>query len=240
MSDVIVNAGCMLFFTPDVSGKLEKDVLDSTLFAQLTASKKYSRFGATKQWQERQLAAMTQFGWVMNTVERFNQPAPCKGDATIWAWLNEVLPRFMPAEAMAQGQASVCARYEAGPAQRGFELFAQQVSAPAQSLITETASLPAKPDLHTLTPVVMQFGFVDATAALYLVTLSFTRRDPLTPGFLFEPMSDTDVRGNIETSFHALRLQDVVYAQYRDTLDAKLCDPRGSLVASLVEVNSGH
>lgn len=240
MSDVIVNAGCMLFFSKGVAAQLKKDVLDSTLFTQLAADKKYSRFSATKEWKERHLSAMTHFGWVMNAAETLNQPVPCCGPLKLWAWLNEVLPQFMPTDAVEQGYLMAGEYFRADPGQRGFELFARHVSAPVQSTVTEATALLAKPTRppQDAVPVVMQLGFADATAVLYLITLSFTRRTPLTPGFLFEAMDPADVVGNCDITFHALRLQDVVYGQYRDAIDAKLQDRRYSLVDTLAEVSS--
>jgi hypothetical protein len=235
MSNVIVNAGCMLFFAQGVAVQLKKDVLDSMLYTQLAATKKHDRFSATKQWKEVQLNAMTHFGWVMQSVETFNQPAPRGTPETVWGWITQMLPPFMPAAAVAEAQAAAHECYKADPGQHGFDVFARQVSPVDESSTTELVVIPspASPPTHDATPVVMQLGFVDPTATLYQVSLSFTRRQPLTPGFLFEPMESNDVLGNIELTFRALRLQEVVYSLHRGTIDEKLQDRRSSRVAHL-------
>ncbi|MEQ7919808.1 hypothetical protein ABQX22_11490 [Xanthomonas sp. WHRI 1810A] len=235
MSNVIVNAGCMLFFAQGVAAQLKKDVLDSTLYTQLAATKKHDRFSATKQWKEVQLNAMTHFGWVMQSVETFNQPAPRGTPETVWGWMAQVLPLFMPAAAFAEARTVAHECYTADADQHGFDLFACQVSAVAQSMVTEPAVVrsPPSPLAPDATPVVLQLGFLAPTATLYLVSLSFTRRQPLTSGFLFDPMDASDVLGNIELTFRALRLQDMVYSLYRRTIDEKLQDRRSSLVAHL-------
>ena len=46
----LVGAGSLVSFTRELSGQNKEDVLNSTLFAQLAATKKYDRCKDTKQW----------------------------------------------------------------------------------------------------------------------------------------------------------------------------------------------
>jgi hypothetical protein len=241
MSDIIVNAGCMLFFAKDITHDLKKDVLACTLYTQLAATKQYSRFNETKAWEERHLLAMNRFGWMMSASETFSHSAQSGMPASLWTWIEHTLPSFMPTNAIAEAQA--CARqiYVANPGQRGFALFTCQVAAACGSSTEGSAVAPdmaQRPEAKT--KVVMQLGFVDSTAQLSLVTLCFSRRGPFTSGFLFEPINGDDIVGNLELTFRALRLQGVVYSQFRNPIDEKLQGRRDALMATLVGVNHDH
>lgn len=59
-----VSAGHMVFFAGGLSGQLKKDVIDSVLYSQLSASEKHSRFSGVDHWSIKYKAVMGLFGWL--------------------------------------------------------------------------------------------------------------------------------------------------------------------------------
>ncbi|MBD2513138.1 hypothetical protein H6G91_39290 [Nostoc muscorum FACHB-395] len=59
------NAGSLVSFVSGLTQEHKSDVLNSTLLAQLAATKKYDRFKQTRQWYEFYTSVLAQVGWVV-------------------------------------------------------------------------------------------------------------------------------------------------------------------------------
>lgn len=60
-----VDAGSLVSFVGGISGLHKSDVLNSTLLAQLAATKQYDRYTQTRQWYEFYTNVLANVGWVM-------------------------------------------------------------------------------------------------------------------------------------------------------------------------------
>lgn len=62
-----VDAGSLVSFVSGLTAVHKSDVLNSTLLAQLAASKAFDRFKQTRQWYEKYCEVLAQVGWVVPT-----------------------------------------------------------------------------------------------------------------------------------------------------------------------------
>jgi hypothetical protein len=62
-----VDAGSLVSFVSGLTTVHKSDVLNSTLLAQLAASKAFDRFKQTRQWYEKYSEVLAQVGWVVPT-----------------------------------------------------------------------------------------------------------------------------------------------------------------------------
>ncbi|WP_295476607.1 hypothetical protein [uncultured Pseudomonas sp.] len=208
-SDVIVNAGCLLFFHGQPH---DQDVLDSTLYVQLAASRKHSRFAEYPQWKATWLQAALRFGWLSQASESFLQPAPELTTATLWDWARAWRPGFVSAALLERSEAALADCQALQPA---FELFASQVLAPEG------------------TTLALQLGLVDTDDSLTLLQLHFTSRCALGADELLGPWCRERIRGNVSLGFHRLILSHTLYAPLREAFAKALRDRRPGLVMPL-------
>ncbi|WP_397450114.1 hypothetical protein [Pseudomonas sp. NA-150] len=231
MSELIVNGGCLLFFLDAQSLHSKNDVVNSTLYAQLAASKKHSKFSAYDDWRERYLAASLRFGWMLKASESISQRMTGQASRTLWDWIRDKLPAFVSATEIKLGEEAARQRYHDFPNQPAIGLLAQQV---LQSTIAPVLNQP-----QAMT-VALQLGLVGPGATLTLVQIKFVSHQRLTPGFLFEPLIPASIVGNVELSFYSMQLMDLAYSPFRETFETALEGLRSNLVCPLQEVDDIH
>jgi hypothetical protein len=240
--DVIVSGGCLLFTVGDCTDRVKADAVNSLLYTQLAASKKYSRIAEPARWKQTLLTALGRFGWILNTHETINQSASDYTHGTVWNWLRSELPVFMPTAIVAHAEAAAFARYRANPEQRAIQLFASQVQQhPPEPLPTqdEVEQLELNKSDHG-TPVLLLIGVLGPQSSLDLLAVTFISRQPLAADFLFHPLSVSDIVGNIETTFCSLQMQELIHAQFRETFETALKDRRAEYVQPMQGVARVH
>lgn len=205
-SDVIVNAGCLLFFHGQPHNQ---DVLDSTLYVQLAASKKYSKFADYEQWKQTWLTAALRFGWGSQASESFQQPVPGAQPGTLWDWAKALRPGFVNADLLERSEAMLARCPVLQPA---FDVLATEVLGPGA------------------TTLALQIGLVDIDGSLTLIQLHFESHGPIGRKDLFDVWPTDTVNGNITLSFHRLILSDPLYAPLREAFANALRDRRPGLV----------
>jgi hypothetical protein len=226
--EILVNAGCLLFMPDGCTDRLRQDVQDLTLYTQLAATKRHSRFTASDRWRETWLAAMVRFGWVLKSHESRSLPAAELGAGSVWQWIRSQLPRSMPADVIRQTGEAARRSVLTLPDQPGIELYARNVLEPSSGLGGYVSVQGQK--------VLLQLGFFATTTGLSVITVEFTLRQQAGSNVLFEALAPGDIVGNVELTFHSMHLMDLVYAQFRETLAAALNDRRAALMCPLLEV----
>ena len=211
LSNMVVNAGCLLFFHNNRMP--HQDVVDTTLYAQLAASKKHSRFTDQLHWKETWLAAALYLGWTSQASLHIEQPAPCAAPATFWSLAHALRPAFVSKALLERSEANVSRL-----------LFNHA----AYTVFTDQAIGPGA------TSVAMQVGVVDDDYDLTLLQLHFDCSSPLTRDRLFGPCECGLIRGNVEFSFHRLQLSDALYAPRRAAIVDALKARRSGLVYELL------
>ena len=211
IGNVIVNAGCLLLFNTQAH---HQDVLDSTLYVQLAASKKHSKFTDYDSWRQTWLDAALRFGWMSRASERFGQPVPDDQPSTLWGWAKALRPDFVDQALLERSEALLTRCPVSQPA---FDVLAGQVLGPGA------------------TALAMQVGLVDSNGSLTLLQLRFDSRQAMSREQLFGPWSKELVKGNIAMSFHRLSLSEALYAPLREAFAKALCDRRPGLVCPVLE-----
>jgi hypothetical protein len=82
--NIYANAGHIVFFADDVSKSFKDDVLSSSLYLQLAASNKYSRFDDFNAWCSLYVDAMPRFGWVLTGQNSYRHAVEGEASFTVW------------------------------------------------------------------------------------------------------------------------------------------------------------
>lgn len=209
-NEVIVNAGCLMFFQ---GLPICRDILDSTLYTQLSASNKYSRFTEYPRWKQTWLTAARRFGWMLQASESFEQTMPCAQAATFWDWVWTLCPSVVEPALLDSCRAALS---RCPVEQAGFTLLADQVLGRGATTIS------------------LQMGLVAKDCSLTLLQIHFEHDGPLDAGKLFGPWNSRAVKGDIALSVHRLQLSEERYGPLRMAFAMALRDRRQSLVCPLL------
>lgn len=224
-----VSAGCLLFTPHICAGRSKKDIEDLILYTQLAATKKHSRFSDADGWKKRWIEALVQFGASMSSHESLSLPAANLEPATPWEWVIQCLPAFMSSKAMADCEGIARRSFGTAPDQPAIEMLSLHV------LQTETDEQESGAQR-----VGVQFCVAGPTSSLEVAVLTFTHRTSLPADFLFNQLAPADLVGNVEMSFYSMRLMELVYASFREKIDALLTDRRAQAVSPLMGVAHEH
>ncbi|RMR10603.1 hypothetical protein ALP17_00330 [Pseudomonas savastanoi] len=221
---VVVNAGCVLFFSAPQQAVPKNDVLDSLLYVQLAASKQHPKFAEFEKWNETRLAAALRFGWVLNASEHVSEPLRAGAARTAWSCMAEALTHSVPPEDLQRAEVlmrKVCSQRAGDTALR---LLRSQT---LQSGLNHAGELQVN--------VVLQLGFVDARRNLTLAQLNVATRQPLSSGFLFDVLEPQSIYGNVAVTVYTMQLLEQVYSRFREIIDTALSSKRAGLIMSLGE-----
>jgi hypothetical protein len=222
-----INAGCVVFMSAACSEQQKKDVMDCTLYTQLAASKRHSRFDAALEWRHTWLAALNRFGWAVRSHDSRSLPAADAGQGTVWDWLEKQLPSFMPNALFSQGAAFAKGAVEARPDQPAVAMLNRQAIEISSSEDPVSGVSERK--------IALQVAVCGPTTGLGLVVLSFTTRQPPNGELLAEVFDPKKVLGNIEMAFYSAHVMEIVYAQFREKIAQALDDRRADGVCALQE-----
>ncbi|SEQ81714.1 hypothetical protein SAMN03159444_02527 [Pseudomonas sp. NFACC02] len=222
-----INAGCVVFMSAACSDQQKKDVMDCTLYTQLAASKRHSRFDAALDWRHTWLAALNRFGWAVRSHDSRSLPAAEVGRGTVWDWVDKQLPAFIPKSLFAEGAALATCSVKEHPDQPAVAMLNRQV---IETSFEDPASGVSE------RKIALQLAVFEPTTGLGLMVLSFTTRQPSSAELLVEVFNPEEVRGNIEMAFYSARVMEIVYAQFREKINQALNDRRAGLIYTLQEV----
>jgi len=226
------NAGCLLFMSAACSDQHRRDASDITLYTQLAASKKYSRFNDAQRWKQTWIAALTRFGWALKRHESLTLPAAELGTGTLWDWVRQHLPPFFPKALVQDGEIMAKRSIAAHPRQPAVNRLLRH--------IIEPSSPSAHPSESYEPGLGLQFAFCGAASELYLIVLSFNSRQTLNPLLLNEMLDPKAVVGNVELTYYAVQLNELIYAPLREKISQALESRRADLICGLREVNDGQ
>lgn len=220
-----ISAGCVLFMHRHCTPLQKSDIADCVLYMQLAATKKHDRFAATPAWNETWLAAFVRFGGMLKAHEAINCSALELGPGSVWAWLKNKKPVFVPGDMLFECESIAWRALSSDPAQSAVELLAGQALEPRAAAFSG--------EKHSGQKVVVQFAFLDANSVLTVALVSFTHQQPLKGDFLFEVLQPANLSGNVELRFYSLSLMDMVYSPFRQKISEALMDRRPALVSAL-------
>ena len=221
-----INAGCVVFMSAACSDQQKKDVMDCTLYTQLAASKRHSRFDAALDWRHTWLAALNRFGWAVRSHDSRSLPAAEVGRGTVLEWLDKQLPTFIPKALFSEGAVFATHSVKEHPDQPAVAMLNRQV--------IETSSEDPASGMSER-KIALQLAVCEPATGLGLIVLTFTTRQPLSGELLVEVFNPKEVQGNIEMAFYSAHMMEIVYAQFREKINQALNDRRAGLVCALQE-----
>ena len=217
LNAAVVNAGCLTVFAGQSTSR-QRDVLDSLLYIQLAAMKKHSKFTDFENWKRTWLDAAVRFGWVLRGSEHISEPVARTGTETAWALCAAAMTETVGNALLSDVE----------------ELLRAAMSSEALNLLSGQAlRVNAHDPRAPLATVVLQTGFLDPRGVMTSAVLHLRSYQPLTSGFLFDPLEAGHVLGNYSVTVYSMWLEDLVYSRYRNAIDTALADKRSSLIRPL-------
>lgn len=211
MSDdcsVFINAGAVVLLSADMLEQEKCDVMNSVLFAQLVASKKYPALSSSGEWYGAYREVL-QNGWLQKAVtwDNFTLDTPSK--YTMMSWVEKRLGAYVGQTKMTEFT-------------RLLNRVAQLPCAlPAIEGLREWVQGPKSPELSCR--VRLQVILAQRGPVLNVVCLEFdTRHSTANP---LGPLFSTDtVPGTIQLRCFQANLSEALYAPVRDAIIKKLGD----------------
>lgn len=241
MQDVYVNAGSVVFFDDTVSHSFKEDVLDSQLYVQLAASKKYSKFAEFEAWRTTYLTAMATFGWIVSDRKYDSHPIAKDELFEPWSWIERELDGCVPASLVAHAKRVLVPGPERfqDPAARLLLGENTLQSEPWQADVNESFSGDISahalkvPPATQLFSVVLQLSFVHAASLMTSVLISFKTVEPIEPQLLLRTFDPDRIVGNIAIASCSVEVSDIRYAQFREPFITALGARRTSMILRL-------
>ena len=218
-----VNAGCLLFIPDSFTDLQKKDLVDCILYTQLAATKKHSRLDDPEGWRHTWVAALSRFGWPLLNHEQFSLPGDNFPTDTLWGWLKTHRPPFVPLELIDPMEKIVQGSVSGHPHQPAFKRLMRQVILPPEK---------ASSVVHHVRLLLAGYH---PSAGLCLIVLSFQTCQAVDDDLLTAVLDPGAIQGNVELTFYKVQMNDLLYGQYRDSIDQALTDRRADAISSLRE-----
>jgi hypothetical protein len=217
-----LNGGGLICFANSVTDSFRDDVLDATLYFQLAASKKHSKFSDAAAWRSRYFDAMTHFG--CNILHREQLGSPVE-DIDAWSSIKGQLGKRVSASLMARADQSLksLALQPRGSVTRGVLSDHTLEQAPRDAYSAPT------------TCVSMQLGFVQAEPVIDQLFVSFKTTQSMDDLAWTQPWVPERMVGNLEVAWVSAELDEGRFAQFREIFIENLAARRQQLIIGLDE-----
>jgi hypothetical protein len=222
--ETYLNDGVLMMFAAPVDPAFKRDAMDSSLYAQLAASKQHDRFTHYREWQTTLLKAMTTFGWLR--LDLSDKHGIADETFVVADRLRELLPDSLSAlrgETLDRLLASLCATH---------------ASKIAQVMVAQNVQVtPCKPDAQTgalsnpqpVFSVVLQVAFVLPSRQKVLLCVAFETLEPVAANPFAQRLTKSRLVGEVRSFGFVGTLDDLRYAQFRERVDAALAGKRAGL-----------
>jgi hypothetical protein len=212
---VFINAGAVVIVSPDMTGQEKRDVLDSVLFAQLVASKKYPAYAqAQKRYDE--YRDVLKNGWLQKTAAWDNFTLDEQSNFNAAHWLGRRL-----GESVDHTMADEVTRLLNRVAQlRGTLPAIEQLR---DQTCKRKESVPSEID-GAIGRVCLQVILARRGPLLSSVALSYETRQPVISNPLGQCLSVANVVGNLQSRCFQANLSKELYDPLRGAIVQKLGD----------------
>ncbi|NBB10788.1 hypothetical protein [Pseudomonas sp. SLFW] len=229
--ETYLNDGVLMMFAAPVDQAFKRDVMDSSLYAQLAAGKQFDRFTHYREWQTTLLKAMTTFGWLR--LDLSDKHGITDETFVVADRLRELLPdsfAFLRGKKLDTFLASLCVTHASKIAQVMVAQDAQVAASPSGSKAGNASC--AEP----VSSVVLQVAFVLPSRQKVLLCVAFETLEPVAANPFAQRLTKSRLVGEVRSFGFVGTLDDLRYAQFRERVDAALAGKRAGLSHAIQEV----
>lgn len=229
--NLYADAGHLVFFAENVSDSFKDDVLSSSLYFQLAASKKHSRFDDFNAWCSLYVEAMPRFGWVPTGQSSYRQLVNGEPSFTVWSQISNRLASRVPADVVDE-----VGRFLVG------QEAVEQVSAAAVLFREHAVSVRSDTPEAVLsieeTSFSSIFSFVSCDHSVISVFLSFKTTEPVGKNLLSQTFQSEKIAGSVAMEIISMEFREHHYRRVRQRLNTELGARKQNLVIRFDE--GGH
>lgn len=212
---VFIDAGAVVLLPTDLTGQDRLDVLNSVLFAQLVASKKYPALARSSDWYSAYREVLNN-GWMQKAVSWDNFTLAASSKTHLMGCVEERLGEYVERTLITQVTDVLKRVAQLSSTLPAIELLREHAHRPKSP---DSSEVPHKaPDRIRLQVILAQPGPV-----LSSVCLEF-EPEHVTPNPLGQLFSTHPVVGNIQLRCFKASLSQALYAPFRDAIVHKLGD----------------
>lgn len=232
MSDysIVINAGSIVLLPPELERQQRLDVLESVLFAQMVAAKKYPGFQQAILRYDAYREVLKN-GWLQRAAA-WKEFTPAAASFNVPAWLCAQLSEHVEQAAIDK-------------VTRALKDVAQlSCTLPGIKLLCETAcqqGTPASPSVgaETVYKVCMQIIFVQPGPTLSSVYVAFETTEHITANPLAQVFASDRVVGNIRLRYFKANLSAALYEPVRLAITRKLGDKASTNIIDISHIAQG-
>lgn len=213
---VFINAGVVLVLPRNMADQEKRDVLDSVLFAQLVANKKYPAYAQAQIWYD-EYRDVLKNGWLQKTAAWDNFTLDEQTNFTAAHWIGRRLGKYVD-------------RTVADEVTRLLSCVAQlPATLPAIEQLRDQAckrkeTVPSSEIDETVGRVCLQVILAEQGPLLSSVSLSYETRQLAIANPLGQCLSVANVVGNLQSRCFQVNLSKELYDPLRDAIVQKLGD----------------
>ncbi|MGV6396569.1 hypothetical protein ACTUVN_002003 [Pseudomonas caspiana] len=219
MCSTYVSAGHVLFFASGVSEQRKEDVINSSLYMQLSASDKYQKYDNVEEWSGKCKKLMTLFGWLSlrEDSQQYSDDSQTSFqlDQRLLALLGSTLP------------ATLVAR---------FQRFLADLRSPSSShvglaLLHEYA-VDSRPDRNQAS-LALQISFVGPGSVMTTVFLSSKMLQPISPPAMAAHFAADRKIGSLDITVVSMEIIERQYRRVRGRIVAEVGSAKNDLLIAL-------
>jgi hypothetical protein len=220
-----VSAGAVVLLSPDMTVQERQDVLNSTLFAQLVADKKYPGSRNANGWYERYQEVLKD-SWLQRTAAWHDWSLKADSNLTVADWVNNQLAQSVPQTVLSPAVQTLNIVAELPDAHPAIELLQKHV-------LKNSEEHPSKSTFGCQVSVLVILAQRGPT--LNSVYLAFESAASVASNPLKQVLSLDNVKGNIVLKRLQAELSDALYRPVRERIVKKMGDKASQNILEVLE-----
>ncbi|MDB6142826.1 MAG: Uncharacterized protein JWP80_1870 [Pseudomonas sp.] len=227
---IYANAGHIVFFADGVGDSFKDDVLSSSLYLQLAASSKYSRFDDFDKWCSLYVSAMPRFGWVLTGQNSYRHRLEGETSLTVWNQISNRLGGKVSAGLFDKVGRFLVDQEAAEEVNAAILLFREH----AVSVRSTAQDAEASVEEASLSLI---FSFVSCEHLVTSVFLAFKTTEPVKENLFSQVFVSEKMVGNLQAEVVFAEISEHHYRRVRERLNAELGARKQKLILKFNKVS---
>lgn len=222
--ETYMNDGLLMIFAAPMEPGLKRDVMDCSLYAQLAATRQFSKFSHYRDWRATLIKALAAFGWLR--LDLADKQGTTGETVAIADVLRELLPDALSewrGERLDKLLASLLNTTGNQPANA---LVERCVAVSSNKRESEHAT---QAEAQSVTSVVLQIGFVLPSREMVLLCVAFDTLEAVGVNPFAQRLTTSQLLGDLRSFAFVGVLDDLRYGQFRQRIHTALADKRATL-----------